>query len=76
MTLATPHAPANTGHSKRSVRANAQDAMLKEALARPGVKEVMEFYGKAWAQYGDYYRLTTAMEKPSRHKASNRSTPN
>jgi len=48
--------------------------MLNEELTRPGVKEVMEFCGKAWAQYGDYHRLTTAMDKPTHHKASNKST--
>ena len=32
-----------------STRSEQHDAMLKEALARPGVREVMEVYG-AWRQ--------------------------
>ena len=45
-----------------SKRANEHAAMLKEALARPGVREVMEVHG-AWQRVEkelDAYRAATA----------------
>ena len=44
-----------------STRTEQHEAMLKEALARPGVREVMEVYG-AWRQVDrelDAYRAAT-----------------
>ena len=46
-----------------SKRAQEQDAMLKEALARPGVREVMKVYGD-WRQIDrelDAYRAATRL---------------
>ena len=52
-----------TTHSDKgpSKRAQEQDAMLKEALARPGVREVMKVYGY-WREIDkelDAYRIAT-----------------
>ena len=52
-----------TTHSDKSPskRAREQDAMLKEALARPGVREVMKVYGD-WREIDkelDAYRAAT-----------------
>lgn len=56
-----------TKKHRRSVRQQAFDAMLEEALARPGIKEVMEIHDNAQRQYWQHEVYRSFMRIPKRY---------
>ncbi len=63
-----------TGKDKRDSAAwhEACDALLKEALARPGIKEVLELHAKVQKQYQEYQEYSSFLEVPRRYTSSDR----
>lgn len=61
-----------TKKHRRSARQQAFDAMLEEALARPGIKEVMEIHDNAQRQYRQYEVYRSFMRIPKRYTTSDR----
>lgn len=61
-----------TNKHRRSARQQAFDAMLEEALAGPGIKEVMEIHDNAQRQYRQYEVYRSFMRIPKRYTASDR----
>lgn len=57
-----------------SARQEACDTMLKEALARPGIKEIMEIHGNAQKQYQQHRAYDSFLKVPRRHITSDRSS--
>ena len=65
--------------SEESQRAQEHDAMLREAMSRPGVREIIEIYERAerqaglWSPY--YWALARRMEGPTTTDHTNADPP-
>ena len=69
----------DTEQSEESRLGQERDAMLREALSRPGVREVMEIYERAARQAGSwsapYRALTRRTEGPTTTDHTNADAP-